>query len=342
PGIVMTGRMDDKTRTQMLSLPIVDYITKDNVQAFDYLSRILKYQLTNHKTSILVVDDSLIARRQVCKLLARRNFTVYEACDGHKALEAIEEHPDITMVITDNEMPGMGGVELVQKLRKDHDRNKMVIIGVSGTSKEYQSARFIKNGADDYLTKPFCPEEFYCRITQNIEKLHYLEQIERAANTDYLTSMYNRRYFYAKAEEINQNRGDTSDIYVIAMMDIDFFKKINDTHGHDIGDQVLVELSALCNQHFPSALTARFGGEEFAIMLSGAELTDLESTLDAFIVAVANHVIKVKNEALQFTLSLGFTVMDELHSIEELLAQADQALYKAKATGRNKLVMSSS
>ncbi len=339
PGIVMTGRMDDKTRTQMLSLPIVDYITKENIQAFDYLSNILSHQLSNHEKSVLVVDDSKTSRRQVCKLLARRNFTLYEASDGEQALQLLEEYADIKMVITDNEMPGMDGVALVQRIRKHHDRNELVIIGVSGTSKEFQSARFIKNGADDFLRKPFCPEEFYCRITQNIEKLQHLEEIERAANTDYLTSMYNRRYFFDKAKAISKTLVNAQDTFLIIMMDIDFFKKINDTYGHDIGDLVLVELSKLFQHHFPSALSARLGGEEFALILSGPDLKVMENTLNDFRIAIAEFVVPVKDQPFHFTLSLGATVMDTEHSIEQLLSQADQALYQAKESGRNRLVM---
>ena len=181
PSVVMTGRMDDQTRQKILNLPVVDYITKENAQAYHYLLRVLHNQLTNRERSVLVVDDSLTSRNHICQLLKRRNFKVYDVADGTKALTALEQHPEIKIVITDQEMPGMDGLELVQKIRKLYKHNELIVIGLSGANKSFQSARFIKNGADDFLRKPFCQEEFYCRIMLNIEKLQYLESIESAA-----------------------------------------------------------------------------------------------------------------------------------------------------------------
>jgi PleD family two-component response regulator len=262
PGIVMTGRMDDKTRSKILNLPVVDYITKENTQAFHYLARILKYQLTNRRIGILVVDDSLTARNQICQLLRRRNFKVIGVPDGTKALEALKENKIIKMVITDQEMPGMDGIELVQKIRKEHTKNELIVIGISGADKGYQSARFIKNGADDFLRKPFCPEEFYCRVTQNIEKLQHLEEIQKAADTDYPTELYNRRYFFTNSAKMLKQAVKTKQLYVLIMLDLDHFKSVNDTHGHDVGDVLLVEFSKLMLQHFPEDLVERLGGEE--------------------------------------------------------------------------------
>ena len=117
-----------------------------------------------------MVDDSLTARNNICSLLKRRNFKVLSADNGARALKVLNDHPEIKMVITDQEMPGMDGIELIQNIRKNHLKNELIIIGISGANRGFQSARFIKNGADDFLRKPFCPEEFYCRIMHNIEK----------------------------------------------------------------------------------------------------------------------------------------------------------------------------
>lgn len=341
PGLVMTGRMDDKTRSRILNLPVIDYITKENAQAYHYLLRILKYQLTNNNVGILVVDDSLTARKQVCQLLKRRNFKVYDVPDGTKALQALSEFPDIKMVITDQEMPGMDGIELVQKIRKQHTKNELIVIGISGTNKSYQSARFIKNGADDFLQKPFCPEEFYCRIMQNIEKLQHIEEIQRAANTDYLTSLYNRRYFFENAKKMVKNIKKATQPSVLVMLDIDFFKKINDSYGHDVGDHVLIELSKLFGQYFSDGLVARLGGEEFSIILSGPDVQLMAAHCNTFREAVANHAINFNNFNFNFTLSMGLVQLNADHTLEQLMSLADKALYQAKETGRNKVIMHS-
>jgi diguanylate cyclase (GGDEF)-like protein len=339
PSVVMTGRLDDKTRSKILTLPVIDYITKENSQAYHYLLRILKCQLTNMKVGVLVVDDSLTARNQVCQLLRRRNFKVYGVPDGTKALEALEAHPNIKMVITDQEMPGMDGIQLVQKIRKVHTKSELVIIGISGANKSYQSARFIKNGADDFLRKPFCPEEFYCRIMQNVERQQHLEEIERAANTDYLTTLYNRRYFMENATKMLKAALKSGQLYILVMLDLDHFKNVNDTHGHDVGDIVLQEFAKLALQHFETDLVARLGGEEFAILIAGKEQIFIEGQVNSFREALAQLTIETQETSFNFTSSIGGVIADPQIPLKELLSKADEGLYQAKDTGRNKLVM---
>jgi len=226
PGVVLTGKMDDDTRQRILAQPVIDYIPKENSQAFLYLKRILHWQLTNHECGVLVVDDSVSARNHVVELLRRRNFSVYVADNGVKALEIMQQNKNIKMVVTDLEMPEMDGIALTNELRRTYSRDQLAIIGISGASNGIHSARFIKNGADDFLRKPFCPEEFYCRMTQNIENLKNIEQIQKAANTDYLTELPNRRAFFTEAEtRINLYREKNVPFY-IAMLDIDLFKQV--------------------------------------------------------------------------------------------------------------------
>ena len=178
PSIIMTGRIDDATHKKLLNQPIIDYITKENAQAYHYLLRILHGQLNNSKVGVLVVDSSLASRNHVCQLLKRRNFSVYDVDNGIKAVQMLEEKPDIKIVITEQDLTGMSGLELLQKIRAKHPINELIIIAVASSEKSFQSARFIKNGADDFLRKPFCPEEFYCRVMQNIEKLQYIEKLK--------------------------------------------------------------------------------------------------------------------------------------------------------------------
>jgi DNA-binding response OmpR family regulator len=178
PSIIMTGRIDDTTHKKLLNQPIIDYITKENAQAYHYLLRILHGQLNNPKIGVLVVDSSLASRNHICQLLKRRNFTVYDVDDGTKAVLKLEEQSDIKIVITEQDLTGMSGLELLQKIRAKHPINELIIIALASSEKSFQSARFIKNGADDFLRKPFCPEEFYCRVMQNIEKLQYIEKLK--------------------------------------------------------------------------------------------------------------------------------------------------------------------
>ena len=336
PSVVMTGKMDESTRQKILSQPVIDYIPKENSQAFLYLKRVLHWQLTNQGNGILVVDDSSSARNHVVELLKRRNFNVYVAENGQLALNVLAQHSDIKMVITDLEMPVMDGIELTNEIRKNYGRDQLAIIGISGASNGIHSARFIKNGADDFLRKPFCPEEFYCRITQNIESLNNIEQIQKAANTDYLTDLPNRRAFIRDAQASIAEYIKNKTAYALAMLDIDFFKRVNDNYGHDAGDHILKVLSLYMRKHFGNGLVARLGGEEFAIVLSGLDEDQLYNRLDDFRRAISVAQIAFEQEQINFSVSLGV-----IFNSDELLAKqmslADNALYYAKENGRNQV-----
>lgn len=336
PGVVMTGRMDEPTRQKILAQPVIDYIPKENSQAFMYLKRILYWQMANAGKGVLVVDDSRSARNHIVELLKRRNFTVYVAEGGTEALDIINQHDNVQMVITDLEMPGMDGIELTNELRKMFSRDKMAIIGLSGASNVTHSARFIKNGADDFLRKPFCPEEFYCRITQNIENLHNIEKIQKAANTDYLTDLPNRRAFFSTANDSLANQKVTNNAYGLAMLDIDFFKKINDSYGHDAGDFILKTMSGELKKYFPQEQLARLGGEEFAILISGTDPQQIFQRLDDFRRQLAVKQLTYEQHHITYSVSIGVVFNSDL-GVNEQLNLADQALYDAKENGRNQV-----
>jgi diguanylate cyclase (GGDEF)-like protein len=336
--VVMTGKMDETTRQKILAQPVVDYIPKENSQAFLYLKRILHWQITNSSTGILVVDDSSAARNYVSQLLKRRNFSVYLANDGVQALERLKQHKDIKLVITDLEMPKMDGIELTNEIRKIYSRDQLSIIGISGADNGMHSARFIKNGADDFLRKPFCPEEFYCRITQNIENLNNIAEIQKAANTDYLTELPNRRAFFTKAEQLVPQYIKRNMPYCVAMLDIDYFKKVNDTFGHEAGDHILKVLTLYMRKHLGSGLVARLGGEEFAVVLHGTDEDQLYNKLDDLRRDIAVSQVSYEEEHIVFTVSIGM-VCNSQEVLAKQMNLADSALYSAKENGRNQVTL---
>ena len=336
PSVVLTGKMDEATRQQILSYPVIDYIPKENSQAFLYLKRILHWQLSNQGNGVLVVDDSLSARNHVVELLKRRNFNVYVAENGQLALDVLQQHNDIKMVITDLEMPVMDGIELTNEVRKIYSRDQLAIIGVSGATNGVHSARFIKNGADDFLRKPFCPEEFYCRITQNIENLSNIEQIQKAANTDYLTDLPNRRAFIRDAEIFISESINQQTPYALAILDIDYFKKVNDNYGHEAGDHILKVFALYMRKHFGTGLIARLGGEEFAIVIAGLDEDQTYNRLDDFRRSISVAQIAFEQQQINFSVSLGM-IYNSHESLAKQMSLADGALYYAKENGRNQI-----
>jgi len=337
PTIVMTGNIDKKTRDTVEKYPIIDYIIKENKQAYQYLEKQLYRLPRNENVKVLVVDDSKSTRQYICSLLMRHKYQIIEAQDGQEALSLLEASPDISVIITDNEMPNMNGDELCTEIRRLYNNDEKVIIGISAADSSDLSTLFLKNGANDYLHKPFNNEEFYCRLSQNVDMLELMATIKRQANTDYLTNLPNRRYFFEKAEKslkkIKRAKGDGA----LAMLDIDHFKVINDTHGHDIGDEVLKGLSICFSKYFEKHLVARLGGEEFAVYFADADKQESLKRLEGFRYFIEANSQEFSKEKIKFTISIGFAD-GPVYQIDELLKQADLKLYDAKESGRNKVV----
>jgi PleD family two-component response regulator len=179
PSIVFTAEFDDKTRDFIWSKDIVDYVFKRGKQDIQYLVALIKRIHSNHSVKILVVDDSRVFRTRICSLLEVHQYSVLQAGDGAEALKRLGESPDINLVITDYEMPNMDGFVLTQKIREKHNKNEIAIIGISAQGEHGLSARFLKNGANDFICKPFLTEEFYCRVTQNVETIEHLRRLKQ-------------------------------------------------------------------------------------------------------------------------------------------------------------------
>ncbi|GAA0856404.1 diguanylate cyclase [Aliiglaciecola litoralis] len=334
PAVVITSRINKEVRDHILSKQVVDYIPKQNAQMFEYLTRLLARLEKNKHIGVLVVDGSRSSRSKMSSLLSRHNFITYNAANAQQSLELLHDHPDIKLMITDETLPDMTGVQLVAETRKLYDKDQLSIIGVSSNRSASLLASFIKSGANDYLNRPYCHEEFFCRIVQNVEYIEQIEAIRQAANSDYLTGLPNRRHFFNQVSNtIRRGLGCMS----LALMDLDNFKNINDTFGHDYGDVVLKEVARMIMRHFSRFHVSRFGGEEFCIFLPNIEHEHAIKLLNDFREDISKKVIKSKTIRHSCTLSIGVTNKQN-RTIESMLSIADQHLYAAKAGGRNQVV----
>ena len=171
PTIVFTGTLQDTTRDKLLSNQIVDYILKDSVFAVDMLVEAVCRFLTNHNHHVLIVDDSQTARALLTTRLKRYNFRVSVAESGQKAYEILKANRDISLMITDYNMPDIDGFELTRRIRAHIGSHQLRIIGVSSSTDRLLSARFLKAGGNDFMMRPFIDEEFYCRVNQNLDTL---------------------------------------------------------------------------------------------------------------------------------------------------------------------------
>lgn len=328
PTIVLTARSDMETREKVLLQPVVDYVPKDTPAAFEYTIKMVRRIQANPGIRVLVVDDSATIRGYLRQLLRRHRYEVLEAAEADTALRMLRDDPSIRLVLSDHDMPGKSGVVMVSEIRRFRSHEELAIIGISGSQDPAMTARFIKAGANDYLNKPFNHEEFFCRVTRNIEFVENLRALSRAANEDPLTGLPNRRYFFENV--LKQTRP-----FGVAMVDIDHFKAINDNFGHDIGDLALKLLADLLRAHFPGRHIARFGGEEFVILLQAEREQDMLPALETFREQVSQMVYPTSMGDLRFTLSAG--VAAGQNDISALLKLADDRLYKAKQQGRNRV-----
>ncbi len=341
PSIVFTGTLNDDIRDRILSKNVVDYVVKRDVKEVDHLIELVKRIKKNSNITVLVVDDSSLARQAMVRLLKAQNFKVLEARHGQEALEILGERDDVKLVILDYEMPVMDGLEFIHKARKRFSKDRLKIIGISGYGSGYLSARMLKAGADDFLCKPYINEEFICRVTQCAEAIDLLDALREASIKDYLTGLYNRRYFFEIANKFleNSKRGNVK--LAIGMLDIDNFKSINDKYGHEVGDKVLVKVSSILEESVRKAdIICRFGGEEFCILLVNVDKTQALEIFERIRKNVEATPIKSGLEIFSPTISVGVCAITD-ESLEEAIKKADVALYTAKREGKNTIRLAS-
>ncbi len=342
PSIVLTGHLSDDLRDAILDKQVIDYIIKANAGEIGHAADLVHRIRCNQDHRVLVVDDSRAFRRYLVQLLSIHRFQTVEACNGKEALGLLEEHPDISLVLTDDHMPEMDGRELVTEIRRTRSRNELAVIGISDQASPLMSARFLKTGANDFLAKPFVVEEFYCRVTQNIETIEHIRLIRDNSIRDYLTKVYNRAYLFEVGERFHDNARRGNLTLTTAMVDIDFFKRVNDTYGHLVGDLVLKNVAAtLADGLRKGDVIGRYGGEEFCVLLANAKPADVEVILERMRVAVETLEIPHGDTRLRVTVSIG-AALETGQSFKTMLAGADECLYQAKASGRNRVVMATS
>jgi diguanylate cyclase (GGDEF)-like protein len=338
--IVLSATIDKEFRRKMLSKNIIDYVNKGGADDIDYIIYTIKRLRKNRNHKVLVVDDSMPFRNQMQRMLKNLFFDVTTVAHGEEALGMLQAKPDISLVLTDYNMPVMDGLELTYEIRKTYTKEELCILALSGNDDEEVSALFLKYGANDYIKKPFSKEEFSVRINNSIEALENIQTIMNYANRDYLTGLYNRRYFFSSMQEYIEDIKESGEKFAVAMIDIDHFKKVNDTYGHDIGDKVIVTLADILRSSTnPRDVVSRFGGEEFCIVLKNINRFSAYDILERIRTEVENYNLEIeKNKFLNFTISIGAIVHNEDETLDDTINEADMNLYKAKKSGRNQLI----
>jgi diguanylate cyclase (GGDEF)-like protein len=254
--------------------------------------------------------------------------------DGYQALKMIKAQ-QFDLVLLDIMMPGMDGYEVCRRIKSEPQTSGIPIIFITSMSEIQNKTKGFELGAVDYITKPFDIMEVKARVKTHLSLTLANKKLHQLAETDFLTNIYNRRIFLRFLEaEINKARR-YSNAFSLIMFDIDHFKAVNDTYGHDVGDYVLKTTVDIIKKDIRRTdVFVRYGGEEFIIMLpetaiEGAKLCaeNTRATIEQ------NNFDKVK----KITISVGVTMFKENDTIDSVTKRVDEALYRAKDNGRNRV-----
>lgn len=338
PVIVFTAKESLQLREKLFSLGIADYILKEDItanrlqvyfQALIGQNRLLE-QIRG--VPIAVLDDSRLGLNVIRNIFRlNRVAKVSYFTDPQKMLEEIEKY---SIFFVDMVLPEVSGEEVIMKIREKNPGS--VIIVVSGITNIKLVSHALMYGADDYVTKPFANTIFMARLKANARSFFLNRQLKRQAVTDGLTGLYNHRYIYTAVDKQISLVKDSDSVFSVLLLDIDFFKKVNDTFGHPVGDLVLRTVAAVFRSVLPeSAIVGRYGGEEFLIVFPG---TDLEKGFEyaELLRTKVEETVYPEHPGLNVTISGGL-VQFAGNDTGELIKAADELLYESKKNGRNRI-----
>lgn len=337
--LVLSATIDKEFRKKILQKNVIDYVNKGGVDDVNYIINTIKRLQKNQNHTVLVVDDSMVFRKQIQNFLENIFFNVITVAHGEEALGILGVKDSISLVLTDYNMPVMNGLELTYEIRKEYNKNDLAILALSSSQDDEDTALFLKAGANDFIKKPFSKEGFSCRINNTIEALENIQIVTNHANRDYLTGLYNRRYFFDSMISYEEDVKESGEKYAVAMIDINHFKEINDTYGHDVGDQIIISLSEILGTSTSHRdVVARFGGEEFCVVLKNINRYSALDICERIRQKVESFSYPLdKEKFINFTISIGATIHED-ENLEETIGNADIILYKAKNSGRNQVV----
>ena len=298
--------------------------------------------MAEKRGKILIVEDEVISAAVLNNIL-NDNYTLHMSPDGQTALQsAVDVHPDV--ILLDINLPGkLNGIDVLTKLKNSDKTKDIPIIITTGDTTQETKITGLKLGAVDYITKPYELIETRLRIDNQmtlVERTKQLQEQIALTSIDHLTSLHNRYYFDLRLGE-EWKRAIREKIQLsLLMVDIDFFKRYNDTYGHLQGDEALKAVAAVLKGVVkrPGDLVARWGGEEFVALLPATGGSGSLYVAENIRKGIEQAVIMAKDEKTSITASIGVNTCKPTRGchIEEFIKNADSALYSAKENGRNR------
>lgn len=297
---------------------------------------------------ILIAEDNPISLKMLEKTVMDWGYSTYVTDDGRKAWEILQKHK-IRIAILDWMMPGLNGIDLCKKIRRGRKGFYTYIILLTSRDGSCDVIEGLMSGADDYIVKPFDPQELKARI-QTGRRIIQLEnqllltqkRLHKLATKDSLTKIWNREAILQILEEENIRSDREQGIYSTIMIDIDDFKNINDTFGHQVGDKVLAEVASTLKKKLRRYdKIGRYGGDEILAVLPNCGGEELKKISQRLCEAVNKHHMETSKGPVKVTISLGGTSSAYISkpSSQQMLIESDMALYAAKRRGRSQFAV---
>ncbi len=298
--------------------------------------------------SVLIIDDSDAVRERIIKTLESFDLfdRYYEAEDGLEGFKKLLSSP-VDIILCDLEMPRIDGFKFLGMLKSRPDLQDVPIIILTGMNDRDLKIKGLEQGASDYITKPFDPEEMVARVKIHLKIKNLQDDLKRSnelllelSNTDHLTGLFNRRYLMETLDKEVQRSNRKGGNLSLLILDIDHFKQVNDTYGHLQGDVVLQKVALQLQKELRNYdIAARYGGEEFVAVLPDATLKEAVFVAERVRMSVQSVRFSGSLSQLKLTVSLGVATFPspECTTVDGFIKLADDALYRAKSGGRNRV-----
>jgi len=354
PVVILSSENDDERRRIAFECGAIDYIVRQNIDEsittyVDELVELLEISNVRGTTACTIIkskDEEFL----INNVLRSIGMVVYNcSCEDDLEIELIAKNPDI--IIIDIDIGRDTGLTMVKNIRKINSMKRVPIMIITDSRENTILRSFMIFGANDYTLKPLSNESLMLRVTSNIrtKKLYdYLEKINnelyQMATTDPMTGLYNRRYVLEQLNILNYNFERYGNNFSVMIMDLDYFKKINDTYGHDAGDRVIIDFanrvkSAVRKTDF----VGRFGGEELIVILQNIDEENLFNITRKILNNIRGSSINYNGIHINYTASIGVKFCSSYYpSIDEYIKRADNLLYMAKENGKNRAYIENS
>ena len=336
--IVFSGISSDIKREQILAKNVADYVAKSSVHSIDDLAAAVDRRLSAAMAELLIVDPD-VELTILPAILAESHFSPATAANEREALATLDKFRNIELVLIRGDIAARRDHAFLEQLQNRYGEETIRVVGYSATVGRDDVARFLDAGGDDFFHLPISAEDLTGRLRHTMTLHKQIQVLQRMASRDYLTDLLNRRYFFDRGPKIVDMCLRQGQPVSMALMDIDHFKKLNDTYGHEIGDVVLKavakKLSVLVGEK--QHLIARLGGEEFGILFAGLDIQAAYEYCDHVREQISKVRVVVDDEDISVTISMGLAKISGSESFDNYLNAADQYLYLAKHSGRNRV-----